>query len=452
MQIDPGSEGAPEGSEGRGEGAEDGRSASPPPSGLARSLRSLFERRDSPSPLKALRTDDPLPPPTDPAHPEVEPVLADGVSGEGDADTSPEVPDETDNPNAPKRSAVRDRFVTRIASWLTASPDSRDRYRPGILEDAALLRKEGGFHLVLDGVASLVGSLSGGTTLEAGREALGSDGVGPGDSISLAGEIMDPLLAHYLALRIGAETDPTQRDPLVRIARAFPRLSAPALAEILVEADDRDARRIMQGILGGLGREGREAARALLRDPRWYAVRNGVMVLAASGDPDVVQALTVVLAHTDRRVRKEAVMALSQLGGEDAGLLLIAMLNDPEPDVREMAVIGVGGLRVTRALRPLLEMVATETEEEVLAQVLLALGELGDPGAVPAIEKKALGSLFSRPPRTIRLAAYRALAAIGTPHARSIVEAGMGDRDAEVSRAIRDLLGRRGVEPAPPAT
>jgi HEAT repeat protein len=155
----------------------------------------------------------------------------------------------------------------------------------------------------------------------------------------------------------------------------------------------------------------------------------------------------VLLAHEDPGVRKETVIALTKVGGEEAGTLLVGMLDDPDPDVREVAAMGVGEMRVLRAMRPLLEMVATEDGEEVLVQVLLALGAMGDPGAVPAIEKKAVGSLFSRPPRPVRIAAYRALAIIDSPHARALVEAAFEDKDVEVRQAVVEILeGKAGEE------
>jgi HEAT repeat protein len=193
-------------------------------------------------------------------------------------------------------------------------------------------------------------------------------------------------------------------------------------------------------VLLHLGEDGRSAALTLLREPRWFAVRDGVRLVGESRDRDSVQALTVVLAHEDPGVRKETVIALARIGGEDAGLLLVGMLNDPHPGVREVAALGVADLRVLRAMRPLLEMVATEEEEAVLVQVLLALGAMGDPGAVPAIEKKAVVSIFSRPPRQIRVAAYRALAAIGSPHARALVEAAVEDKDIEVRQTVAEIL------------
>ncbi len=71
--------------------------------------------------------------------------------------------------------------------------------------------------------------------------------------------------------------------------------------------------------------------------------------------------------------------------------------------------------------------------------MIRALGHLGDPGAVPAIEKWAVRSLFSKPPTEARIAAYGALHHIGTPHARQLLEQALEDKDPEVKAAVEDI-------------
>ena len=79
----------------------------------------------------------------------------------------------------------------------------------------------------------------------------------------------------------------------------------------------------------------------------------------------------------------------------------------------------------------------------MIEQGLRALGALGDPSAVPAIEKRVKGSIFSRPPKGVRLAGLTALAAIGTPHAMSLVKKASTDKDPEISTAAAQLLAGR---------
>jgi HEAT repeat protein len=100
----------------------------------------------------------------------------------------------------------------------------------------------------------------------------------------------------------------------------------------------------------------------------------------------------------------------------------------------------VGVLKVERAVRPLLERLEEESEAGVMEQVIRSLGQIGDPGAVQAIEKYAVPGFFSRPARDIRIAGYRALASIGTPHARKVLEEARTDRDPEIRKVAEALL------------
>jgi HEAT repeat protein len=181
-----------------------------------------------------------------------------------------------------------------------------------------------------------------------------------------------------------------------------------------------------------------EMAQRMMTDPRWFVVRNGVAVLGELGGEDAVAHLTATLANGDSRVRKETILSLAKVGGGDAEMLLLGMLDDGEGEVRAAACRALGVLRSHRAYRPLLQLLK-DHDPEVQAECLHALGQIGDPGAVPFIEKKATGGLFSRPPREVRIAAFRALASIGTARALKILEKGVKDRDSDVQTVAKAL-------------
>jgi HEAT repeat protein len=317
------------------------------------------------------------------------------------------------------------RFAELVAEYLDGAPDERDRLAPEILEVGGDLQVAQELDVLADGVVSLTLAGAGGHDEEA---------------MALAREIMDPGVAMRIANQLGEDRDEEAREALKDVIRAHSTLLLPALTEALAEAPDRSVRRAVMDALPEMPDLGREVALRLLEDDRWFALRNGVVLLGELGGEDAVQALTVPLGHEDPRVRRDTVTALSKLGGENAGLLLLGMLEDGAPEVRATAATGVGLLRVTRAQRPLEQMLDREDSEDVLVPVIRALGQLGDPGPVPALEKRATGSLFSRPPRDVRIAAYRALAAIGTPHARSVVRNGAGDKDPEIQNAVGMIL------------
>jgi HEAT repeat protein len=62
---------------------------------------------------------------------------------------------------------------------------------------------------------------------------------------------------------------------------------------------------------------------------------------------------------------------------------------------------------------------------------------------VKAIEKRATGGLLSRAPTQVRIAAFKALFTIGTPHAKAVLEKATDDSDPEVKEAVGRILGLR---------
>lgn len=261
------------------------------------------------------------------------------------------------------------------------------------------------------------------------------------EALDLADELCTPGVLARVAMHLGVARQDERRQDLIRVAAHLGRDMGMAIADALTDAPNRTARRTYMEALESMGEKARPVAEEMAADSRWYIARNGVGLLGFLGGEETVQYLTTPLAHSDPRVRKETVIALARLGGEDAGNLVLGMLGDPVPDVRASAARALGVLHVEKAQRPLLLRLEEDDDPDVQVEVLKALGQLGDPGAVPAIEKRAVGGLFSRPATEVRIAAYRALARIGTPHARSLLKTAMEDRDLEVRTVVRSLVG-----------
>jgi len=313
-----------------------------------------------------------------------------------------------------------------VGSFLSSMGPEKVRLGEAIVAAAARLggaRDEGG----ITDLVEVLGDAS-------------STGEGDPGALDLAARLTSTRVASQLVGRLGSTRAEVERDRLIRVAAGLGRGMAVALADALGEARDRKQRRSFMDALLAMGEIAREMAEGMVEDPRWYVVRNGVALLGEIGGPGAVSNLTGTLANEDPRVRKETVLALSKLGGEDAAMLLLGMLDDLDPEVRARACSAVGLLRVERALKPLMRLLGKDKNEEVQVQCLLALGKIGDPGAVPLIERKAVGRLFSRPGKEIRLAAYRALAAIGTPHAKNLLLKATKDSDTDVRKLALGLM------------
>ena len=315
-----------------------------------------------------------------------------------------------------------------VTAFLEADPLARDGKGRAIRDAAAALREANALDVLADSVERL---------------ALGAGDPVDEACIAMAQALLTPGVASRIAAYLGNERDEERRAELVKVCRLMGHDMALAISDALSGTQDRFARRTFLDTMVAMGEQAMPIVEKMAEDTRWFVVRNGLAILGEVGGERPVELIISTLAHTDARVRREALVSLAKVGGEDAGMLVYGMIEDPDPDVRLAAAMAAGALKVERALRPLLALLDGESDPDVVVGVLRALGQLGDPGAVNAIEKRAVGSFFSRPPADVRIAAYRALHNIGTPHAKSLLVQAADDKDPAVKGAVRQLLGMR---------
>jgi hypothetical protein len=312
-----------------------------------------------------------------------------------------------------------------VTRFLDADPLHREGLGHAIRNAAAALREANSLDVLADAVERLA---------RAGGDVPDEAGV------AMARALLTPGVASRLAARLGAAHEEERRAELVTTCVRLGRDMAVALADALSETTDRFARRAYLGAMVAMGDDALSVAEEMVEDSHWFVVRNAVAILGEIGGPRAVELVTSSLAHTDAHVRREALLSLAKVGGEDAGMLVYGMIEDPDPEVRLAAAMAAGALKVERALKPLLRLLESERDPDVVAAVLRALGQLGDPGATNAVEKRAVGSFLSKPPTGVRIAAYRALHGIGTPRAKGLIQKATADKDPAVKAAVRQLL------------
>jgi HEAT repeat protein len=154
----------------------------------------------------------------------------------------------------------------------------------------------------------------------------------------------------------------------------------------------------------------------------------------ALSDDDVTSALT----DPDAAVRRRAV----ELAARRPGVSLLAMLDDPAPDVVELAAWACGeqleqvdepdshaGAIVGR-----LSELATGADDALVREAAAAaLCAIGDPAGLPAI----LHACGDKP--QIRRRAVLALAPFDGPEVDAAIDAALTDRDWQVRQAAEDL-------------
>jgi HEAT repeat protein len=179
-------------------------------------------------------------------------------------------------------------------------------------------------------------------------------------------------------------------------------------------------------------------------------------------------------------VRAMAAHAVTSLPAAEASALLIPLLQDKEEFVRREVAHSLGETHSRAVVHPLAELLATEKEVSVRAAAVLALGQIGDESAVPALAQvlsgvssnkkskkreddfvmrsaaEALGKIRSRAgvepliaaltneknQIDTRRAAAEALGLIGDPSATPALQAALASDDPYLSEAARESLRR----------
>ncbi|HEX6940532.1 MAG TPA: M56 family metallopeptidase [Longimicrobiales bacterium] len=133
----------------------------------------------------------------------------------------------------------------------------------------------------------------------------------------------------------------------------------------------------------------------------------------------------------------------AQPGDSVAVAALIAALRDSIPSVRAAAVYALGEIGDPRAVPALAAVVRSDSDAEVRRGAVWALGEIGDPAAVPA-----LGAAAASDDADIARMAVWALGEIGDPAAVPALAAALRNSDAEVRSHAAWALGEVGEESA----
>ncbi|MDA1142333.1 MAG: HEAT repeat domain-containing protein [Planctomycetota bacterium] len=197
-----------------------------------------------------------------------------------------------------------------------------------------------------------------------------------------------------------ADTAISELFPLVRAVKAQ-RIAAEHEADIakisaLVKDTSSADVTIRRGAALELGRiGGGKAARPLiklLKDSDERVRVNAILGLGWMQSKAAVRELRKLTEGDDVKMRRRAVQALGQIGDAKAAKALLARLPDPDFYTAENAILALGWLKAKSAVTPLLEMVerldAKDRRQRSLALAAVrALGHIGDPAALPALEK-----------------------------------------------------------------
>ena len=342
-------------------------------------------------------------------------------------------------PDTESDDAIERRVVTTLLDMTAASPDVVRPLVLGRLREIFVRALQQNRFAQAVGIIRAVRELAADPSLAARREALDE----------FLANLAD---AQTLATLVAASRQPGG-PPFVQVQTLILALGASAsrgLLEALAAEQDRGRRLRLIELAASLGAAIVPETRRLLADPRWYVVRNMVLLLRRVQDRSAMSEILRCADHADLRVRLEAIRALFAFDSKVPRDLLARTINHPDPRLAEAAVLLSGQHGITQATDLLVEILLRwdflGRHRSMRLKALRALADLGDAAVLPR-----LGRFFREWPFPLvaieeRRSAYRYLSSYDVGARAPWVARGEKSRDP----VIRDIC--RGLMKAGPPT
>jgi HEAT repeat protein len=166
---------------------------------------------------------------------------------------------------------------------------------------------------------------------------------------------------------------------------------------------------------------------------RW-AVANALRTQPKTIEPILVTALSSILTSTDWNAREQAAYALGRATTQEAAIIQITMLPDPEPAVR-FAVASTANTDLDLVRRRLLFTAVNDTNESVRAAAYQRLLLSKDPATVEEARKGVRDES-----KRVRVILLDTMARLGKEENRGAIRIGLADRIGEVRSAALKAL------------
>lgn len=170
--------------------------------------------------------------------------------------------------------------------------------------------------------------------------------------------------------------------------------SLASIAELLGRVEKLKMRKVIIEVMVELGRDDPEVFAPFLADPRWYLVRNIVLILALVGSPEALKMIIGLISHREARIRKEVLGYLERASDPKAKAYILKFLRDESSGLRIKALQLLARERQLFALKPIIALTTGEDfKSKVLAEkkaVYQAIGELGGEATLPIFQEMLL--------------------------------------------------------------
>lgn len=226
----------------------------------------------------------------------------------------------------------------------------------------------------------------------------------------------------------------------------------PALMR-LIDSQEGQSRRNLINLLVSFGEAARPKLEIYLFDDRWYVVRNMAVILGEIRSEKSLNSLSRAINHTDFRVKREVIKALTRIGGATVSSFLLRLLATAPEQFALMIINSLGALGDPAATQPLIEIALKKDifhkNYELRKEAINALAKLRSHEATEALgrivtKREFLGGVRYE---DLQIAAVRALGRIGGDRSVELLGKAAAGRNRNVKRAAAASLNALGVQP-----
>lgn len=221
----------------------------------------------------------------------------------------------------------------------------------------------------------------------------------------------------------------------------------PGLMDIFSRDDSLGGRRVLFNLLCLFGEPAISEAQKRLGDPRAYYVRNLLIFIRRAGTPASIPHIKPLLQHKEQSVRMEALSTLLRFKEPGSVKLLRDAVLSDDPDVALQAVALAGQFRVANVTEDVLarikRVILFEADYRWNGEIIKALGEIGDPRAIPDLEKlaRATWSLYPQSRLQLKETLFESLGRYPRERIANLLKIGEGLNSEKIKRACRKLSG-----------
>ena len=239
----------------------------------------------------------------------------------------------------------------------------------------------------------------------------------------------------------GKDQFPAIRELIGRVGLPF----AGPLMDRLAEEATMSRRRLLIECLQKIGARAVAAIVARLQDPRWYLVRNLVILLREIDDPSALPALARLFGHPHPKVQAEVMRALLHFQDPEAERYLLQELDSRDPAILlNAARLAAGSCNSDIACR-LAELLNdrsnAEQELALKSTIIKTLAEIGCVEVLPELADfiEARSLFTSAPLQRLKVEAATSLARYADPEALKIAERISRKGSGELAQVARQV-------------